>query len=243
MSLKFSCSASTSSAYSVSGFMLVTGVVVHAPSGPPARRALWSIFCQPRLGSVVGAARQDRYLFSRTSISIFLDDDLAAEPELEPCSSLDRPPMTATVLVSQRLSELVSLLSAAPASPGGAMMMAYGPLSASSMTVCQGKDWIQTSVGSGGDVFPDRSLRLPMISLWSSDGVASVWTGLLDPILSMTVESPGVRTHASSGWAAGYRLCCCNPRKILQSLWVILSSSLFYQGGHRTFSCHPSSEP
>ena len=46
------------------------------------------------------------------------------------------------------------------------MMMAYGPWSASSITVCLGSDWIQTSSGMRkAHVLPDPVSATPMMSL------------------------------------------------------------------------------
>ena len=58
--------------------------------------------------------------------------------------------------------------------------MAYGPWSASSMTVCLGSDWIQTRRGiRKAQVFPEPVSATPMMSLLVSPmGMACLWMGV-----------------------------------------------------------------
>ena len=146
--LKFSTSRRSSSASSVSGFRLLTG--------------MWSrIFCTSasKPMSIIRSASSSttyvhrlstRYRFSSTSIRRPGVAITISQPSrsLKPCSSLDIPPMIATVRISSFLANLsVSSSICWASSRVGARMIAYGPWSISSCRTILGSEVIQTRSG------------------------------------------------------------------------------------------------
>uniref|UniRef100_A0A147BU69 Putative secreted protein n=1 Tax=Ixodes ricinus TaxID=34613 RepID=A0A147BU69_IXORI len=89
--------------------------------------------------------------------------------------------MTATVRISSILANLMVSSSICWASSRvGAMMMAYGPWSASSCLTILGREVIQTSRGSRkASVLPLPVSATPMMSrFWSPIGMACRWMGV-----------------------------------------------------------------